>query len=156
MQRRKRNALLREKSLSLHNAWVFGAKTPATYLQQYGGKEINQRMLGLRHKQTDRSWTQLTFSARNIVRRNTLARIETRCTKLSVGRNVHRQKLQVCLHMSKKSNYTDSDISQLKSNIKAVSLFRKFLCKIRRVRYAESLVHQHLLSMVYLEYLLII
>lgn len=93
MQRRKRNALLREKSLSLHNAWVFGAKTPATYLQQYGGKEINQRMLGLRHKQTDRSWTQLTFPARNIVRRNTLALIETRCTKLSVGRNVRRQKL---------------------------------------------------------------
>ena len=51
MQRRKRNALLREKSLSLHNAWVFGAKTPATYLQQYGGKEINQRVLGLCHKQ---------------------------------------------------------------------------------------------------------
>lgn len=93
MQRRKRNALLREKSLSLHNAWVFGAKTPATYLQQYGGKEINQRVLGLCHKQTDRGWTQLTFPARNIARRNRLARIERRFTKLSFGRKVHRQKL---------------------------------------------------------------
>lgn len=153
MQRRKRNALLREKSLSLHNAWVFGAKTPATYLQQYGGKEINQRVLGLCHKQTDRSWTQLTFPARNIARRKTLARIERRCTKLSFGRKVHRQKLQVCLYMSKKIKLHRQRHLAANQSTYFGSFFAKFvLYGMRKVSFTSISV----LCVVYLGYLLII